>query len=398
MTDPCTEPSGSAGRPRLLYVCNNPAFFASYRLHTARAAQAAGYEVHVATPTGPAVAELEEHGVVHHAIPLRRKSLNPLRALQTIRALRRLYATLRPAVIEHMTIQAVLAGSFAARTLRTGRVVNWMAGLGFLFVDRGPKLALLRPAVLAAYRVALRMSGSRAVFENRDHRNTFVRAGIVSASQTRVIEGAGVEMEQFVPTPPPSGVPVVLFAGRMIWDKGVRDFVSAVQLLRARGTSARFVLVGGPDPGNPAAVDTAQLRAWHEAGLVEWHGPSSRMADEYRRCTIFCFPSAYAEGVPRVLIEAAASARPVITTDMPGCREVVQPEINGLLVPPRSPAAVADAIDRLVRAPDLCRVMGERGRGLVVQRFSRTTIVAQTIALYDELAAVRPSATSAMVG
>lgn len=376
--------------PRLLYVTNNPEFFASYRLRTAVAARDAGYDVHVATPDGPRIADIVAHGLTHHVIPLHRRSFNPARGLHTVAALRRLYLRLRPDVIEHMTIQAVLYGSFAARTAGVGRIVNWMAGLGFLFVERGRRTALLRPAVLAAYRVALGVRDGHAVFENPDHRDYFVRAGLVPAAQASVIEGAGVEMSEFAASPPPPGTPVVLFAGRMIWDKGVRDFVSAVELLRARGAAARFVMVGAPDPGNPASVDDARLREWNDSGIVEWDGPSSRMADEYRRCAIFCFPTAYAEGVPRVLIEAAASARPVITTDMPGCREVVIPGVNGLLVPPRDPAAVADAIERLLADPALRGTMGERGREHVRQRFSVRTIVDATLALYAAMAGGPP--------
>ena len=382
-------------RPRLLYVTNNPEFFASYRLRTAVAARDAGYDVHVATPDGPRIAEIVARGLSHHVIPLHRRSLNPARALRTIAALRRLYVRLRPAVIEHMTIQAVLYGSFAARTIRAGRVVNWMAGLGFLFVERGRGTDFLRPTVLAAYRVALGVRGGHAVFENPDHRDYFVRAGLVPAARASVIEGAGVEMSEFTASPPPRGTPIVLFAGRMIWDKGVRDFVSAVQVLRGRGAAARFVMVGAPDPGNPASVDEERLREWNAAGVVEWTGPSSRMAEEYRRCSVFCFPTAYAEGVPRVLIEAAASARPVITTDMPGCREVVIAGVNGLLVPPRDPAAVADAIERLLADPELCATMGERGREHVRQRFSVRTIVDATLALY---AAVAPAGGPPTVG
>lgn len=385
---PVVPPAPAAGR-RLLYVCNCADFFTSYRLAGVLAARAAGWDVHVATPDGPRVAELVGRGLRHHVIPLVRRSLDPRTELRTVLALRRLYRDLRPDVIEHMTIKPVLLGSAAARGLRGPRVVNWMAGLGFLFVDRGWKTKTLRPAVLAAYRTALRLPASRAVFENRDHRAYFVQRGVVAADRAHVIEGAGVAMEAFAATPPPAGTPLVLFAGRMIWDKGVRDFVSAVELLRGRGVDARFALVGGPDPGNPASVDDAQLRAWHESGLVEWLGPSSRMADHYRACSIFCFPTAYAEGVPRVLIEAAASARPVVTTDMPGCREVVRPEVNGLLVPPRDPAAVAEAVARLLADPALRATMGERGRRHVERRFSQRTVIGETLRLYADLAAER---------
>lgn len=379
----------AAPRRRLLYVGNSADFFYHYRGTGARAALAAGYDVHVATPPGEHVASIVEAGLVHHAIPLRRRAMGPVGELRTIRALRALYARLRPDVVEHMTIKPVLYGSVAARGLRPERVINWMAGLGFLFVDRGRLSGAVQRGVLAVYRAALALPGSHVVFENRDHRDVFVAAGAVPASRALVIEGAGVAMDRFVPTEPPTGAPVVMFAGRMIWDKGLRDFVSAVQLLRARGVAGRFVLVGGPDPGNPASATEAQLRAWHDGGTVEWWGASATMADEYRKCALFCFPTAYAEGVPRVLIEAAASARPVVTTNMPGCREVVRDGENGFVVPVRSPAAVADAIAALLADPARAAAMGRRGRELVIERFSVQTIVAQTLALYDAVAAGR---------
>lgn len=373
------------GRTRLLYVTNNPAFFVSYRLHTALAARAAGFEVHVATPAGTGVEEILARGCIHHAFPLRRRALNPFRSLRTVLALRALYAAVRPDLVEQMTIQAVIFGSLAAYGTHPGPLINWMAGLGFLFAEhRGPRL-LLRPAILAAYRMALASEGHHAVFENRDHRDYFVHQGLVDASRASVIEGAGVEMSAFAATTPPPGTPVVLFAGRMIWDKGVREFVSAAQLLRARGVHARFVLRGEPDPGNPASVDHAQLISWRENGVVEWEGASTDMPAEYRQCSIFCFPTAYAEGVPRVLIEAAASARPIVTTDMPGCREVVVRGTTGLLVPPRDAAAVADAIEHLLANPALCAAMGERGRQHVECRFSVPTVVGRTLGLYATL-------------
>jgi glycosyltransferase involved in cell wall biosynthesis len=379
---PATHRAGRTPGRRLLYVCNDASFFVSYRAAGASAALAAGYDVHVATPAGDGVDEMSRRGFVHHAIPLGRRSANPVGELRTVRALRRLYAELRPDLIEQMTIKPVLYGSLAARGLGHHAVINWLAGLGFMFVDRGWKTPLVRSVLLTAYRVAFSLPGSRVVFENPDHRITFVRAGAVPAERALVIEGAGVAMDRFVPRPPPPGEPVVMFAGRMIWDKGVREFVSAVELLKARGVSARYVLVGGPDPGNPASIDERQLAAWNADGVVEWWGASDRMPDEYAKCSVFCFPTAYAEGVPRVLIEAAASSRPIVTTDTPGCREIVRHGENGMLVPVRSPEAVAAAIEALLRDPARRQAMGRRGRELVRDRFSEETVIGATLALY----------------
>jgi glycosyltransferase involved in cell wall biosynthesis len=380
-------PSGTGTRRRLLYVGNNPSFFEAYRGITASAALSAGWEVHVATPGGEAVAAIGQRGLVHHAIPLVRRSASPTREARTIVALRRLYTAVRPDVIEHMTIKPVLYGSLAARGRFADAVINWMAGLGFLFAERGRMARLARPFLLGAYRAALRHPGSVVVFENPDHRAAFVRGGTVNPEQTLVIEGSGVPMTTFLPSALPAGEPIVMFAGRMIWDKGVREFVDAVRLLRARGVGARFVLVGDPDPGNPASIDPRQLADWSADGVVEVWGARSRMAEEYRKCTVFCFPTAYAEGVPRVLIEAAASGRPIVTTDTPGCREVVRHGENGLLVPVRSPAAVAEAIAELLSDRERSARFGVRGRELVLSRFSVETVVGQTLALYERVGA-----------
>jgi len=373
-------------RKRLLYVCNNPGFFASYRATAASAALAAGYDVHVATPAGDGVRQIEARGLMHHHIPLIRRSMNPVRELRTIRALRRLYSKLCPDVVEHMTIKPVLYGSIAARGVCPDAVINWLAGLGFLFTDRGPMSRTLQSAVLGIYRIALDVPGSTVVFENGDHRDAFVHTATVPLERAYVIEGAGVTMDTFVPSPLPQAPPVVMFAGRMIWDKGVREFVAAAELVRARGGTARFVLVGAPDPGNPSSIDERQLAAWNAAGAVEWCGERQDMAEVYKSCSVFCFPTAYAEGVPRVLIEAAASCRPIVTTDVPGCREVVRHGENGLLVRTRSAAAVAEAIETLVADPRRCEQMGRRGRELVINRFSVATVVGATLDLYGAVA------------
>ena len=171
----------------------------------------------------------------------------------------------------------------------------------------------------------------------------------------------------------------------MVWDKGVKEFVTAAEILRRRGTGARFILVGDPDPENPASVPEEQLRTWRESGVVECWGRRSDMPNVFALAHVVCLPSAYGEGVPKVLLEAAACGRPIVTTDSPGCREVVRHEDNGLLVPVRSTVELADALQRLIENPELRQKMGARGREIAVKEFALEKVVSETIALYEEL-------------
>jgi len=372
-------------RGRLLYVFNDAGFFLSHRLPVARAAAAAGYEVHVATPPGPSVAQVQGHGFGHHPIGLTRRGVNPGGELAAFAALARLYRRLRPELIEHATIKPVLYGGLAARLLRQPAVVSWMTGLGFVFISGGARATLVRRFVAAGYRAALDRPAAWVIFENPDDRDLFVSRGLASRDRARLIRGAGVDMDRFHPTPEPPGPPTVVLAGRMLRDKGVIEFVDAARALRSAGGTARFALVGSADPGNPAGLPEAQLRAWHAEGAVEWWGQRDDMPEVLSQAHVACLPS-YREGLPKVLVEAAACARAIVATDAPGCREVVRHEWNGLLVPVRDAAALADALGRLLRDPAERARMGARGRTWVEQEFSEQHVIGQTLAVYAEAA------------
>jgi len=370
---------------RLLYLFNDAPFFLSHRLPVARAAADEGYEVHVATPASPAVVALERYGLTHHPIALTRGGVNPAGEVKALTAITRLYRRLRPDLIEHATIKPVLYGGLAARALRRPAVVSWMTGLGFVFISQGARAALVRRLVAAGYRAALRRPGSWVIFENPDDRDLFASHGLVAPERTRLIRGAGVDMTLFQPAPEVAGPPVVVLPARMLRDKGVVEFVEAARTLRASGVPARFVLAGSADPNNPAALSQAELRSWDEEGSVEWWGQRDDMAEVLRRAHVVVLPS-YREGLPKALVEAAATGRPIVATDVPGCREVVRHEWNGLLVPVRDSAALAEAIGRLLRDPAERARLGARGRERVEYEFSDRRVVRETLAVYAESA------------
>jgi glycosyltransferase involved in cell wall biosynthesis len=370
---------------KILFVVNDAPFFLSHRLPIALAARDAGYEVHVATPDSPLAATIQKHRLAFHEIPLHRSSVRPWKELLTLQSLIALYRNLQPDLVHHVTIKPVLYGGLAARLTKVPAVVHAIPGLGHVFMDKGMTAGLLRFAVKRIYRLALSHPHMKVIFQNPDDQILLERGQLVQLSDAVLIRGSGVDMNIFTPRPEPEGVPVVILAARMLWAKGIGEFVDAARLLREQKVEARFVLVGESDPGNPSAVPVWQLEQWHDSGVVEWWGACSDMPRVFAEAHVVCLPSYYPEGVPKVLIEAAACGRPIVTTDVPGCREVVRHEENGLLVPTRDPVALAAALRRLIMSPALRDFLGRRGREIAVAEFGLERVIAETLAVYGDL-------------
>jgi glycosyltransferase involved in cell wall biosynthesis len=371
-------------RLKIIFLVTEDWYFWSHRLHIARALQSAGADVVVMTRIGQLRAAMEAEGF--RVIPWRisRHSLNPLREWNAFFQVIRAYGRERPDLVHHVALKPIVYGGFAARLCRGIPSVNAVAGLGHVFSNSVSSMRLLRFVLSGMLRVILKANNTKTVFQNDDDRQLLLQEGVVSAAQSIVIRGAGVDIEQFSPRPEPAGVPVVLLASRMLWDKGVGEFVAAAKKLREQALVARFVLVGDPDPENPSAIPQKQLRLWQESGLVELWGHRSEMAAVFSQANLVCLPS-YLEGLPKVLIEAAACGRAIVATDVPGCREVVRHQNNGLLVPVRDSDALAEAIALLIKNPPLRARLGTRGREIVVREFSEETILAQTLKVYGEL-------------
>jgi len=376
----------SAGRC-LLFVVNNPAFFMSHRVPVALAAQKAGYDVHVATMDGPAVADIQALGMTHHAIPMTRSGKHPLQELGTLLALVRLFRRLRPDVVHLVTIKPVLYGGIAARIARVPGMVAAISGLGFVFLSNSLKMRLVRAVVARLYRVALGHPNSRVIFQNANDRDLLKSLGAVREDQVVIIRGAGVDLDAYRPTPEPPAPPVVVtMVARLLRDKGVQEFVQAAKLLRERGVPVTMQLVGGLDAGNPTSATQADVDAWQQDGCVQALGERSDVAALYAAAHIAVLPS-YREGLPKSLIEAAACGRAVVTTDVPGCRDAIEPNVTGLLVPVRDAAALADAIERLAQDAALRQAMGTAGRALAEREFDINQVARIHVALYDALSA-----------
>ena len=366
----------------LLFLVTEDWYFASHRLDLARQAVAEGYRVVVATRVHEHGEILRQAGCELAPLDWVRGAGHPLTELRFLRCLVSLYRELRPVAVHHVALKPVVYGSIAARLTGVPVVINAIAGLGYVFTNRSGMARLLRPVIRAGLRHALNARGTWVIVQNPDDQALLVRETGLDPRRCVLIRGAGVDLESFrAGTPEPSLPAVVLLPARMLWDKGVGEFAEAARRLRAEGLTVRFVLVGGLDPGNPRAVDEATLRGWVQEGVVEWWEHQAAMAEIYPQAHIVVLPS-YREGLPKALLEAAACGRAIITTDAPGCREVVAHEDNGLLVPVRDPASLAAAIRDLVSDPVRRRRMGARGRVRMEAEFSVDEVVRRTLPLY----------------
>jgi glycosyltransferase involved in cell wall biosynthesis len=375
---------------RLLLVIPEERSFQGLFIDLARAARDAGMQVAVATRSADDGKWLGEQGFRFVPLRLRRGRLNPYAELASLARMVGLYRREKPQIVHHIFMKPILYGSIAARLAGVPTVVNTFAGLGSTFIAEGWRARLFRAGLTAGLRVALMLPQSRALFENSADRDRMIDAGVVRPAHA-LLSGAGIDVSRFQPSPEPEGAPTVLLACRMLWTKGVGDFVEAARLLKQQGVAGRFVLLGPPDPENPASVSESQLRAWHAEGVIEWWGETHDIRPALRSAHIVALPSFYGEGLPRILLEAQASGRPVVTTTIPGCGAIVRDGETGILVPPKDPAALASAMRTLLEDRDLRRRMGQCGRERVVKEFAIEHVVGQTLQLYGELLDRRPT-------
>ena len=375
----------------LLIVVTEDWYFLSHRLQLAKEAARRGLRVTIATGPGERSADIRHAGFEHRVFALDRRSLNLWREVQTLRALTALMRDLRPSLVHLVAAKPIMYGNIAASLAGGPPVLNAVAGLGYLYMGGGVGRRALRAAYELTFRTLVRRRPeARVLVQNPDDAQFLLERRMVKSEQLVCITGSGVDIQRFAPSPEPTGTPtVVLMHSRMLWDKGVAELVEAARQLRARGVPNFIVrLAGDPDPHNPAAISLEQLRDWSNEGVVEWIGRADDIPAELRRCHIACLPS-YREGAPLSLLEAAASGRPIVTTDVPGCREVVHHDRNGLLVPVRDARGLADALQRLILDSDLRRRLGACGRERAEREFSSDVVNDKIISTYFQMMAER---------
>jgi len=311
--------------------------------------------------------ELASLGVEYRDVPIKRARMNPIHDVETIRSLVALYREVQPDVVLAYTIKPVIYGSIAARLAKVPQVCSLITGLGYSFGTATWRQRALNPFVQFLFRLALSRNGV-VFFQNPDDLRQFVDARLATERQAVLVNGSGVDLEHFAVAPIPEGGPTFLLISRLIWEKGVGEYVEAARMLRSRYPNAKFRLLGPLDP-NPAAISRAQLDSWCAEGIIEYLGSTHDVRPALAAASVFVLPSAYREGTPRSILEAMAMGRPVITTDAPGCRETVVSGQNGFLVPIKDSVALATAMERFIRDRALVASMGARSRSIAEEKY-----------------------------
>ena len=364
---------------KILLFANTDWYLYNFRLALAQALRDRGDEVVLVSPDGTYASRLQELGFHWECFPLSRRGLNPLEEISTIVGLFRLYRREKPDLVHQFTVKCVLYGSFASLLLGIHSVVNSVEGLGYVFTEGEGARRWLRGLIKVIYRLVLRPTW--VIFLNPDDRSFFLKNHLVNPNRIVMIRSSGVNIQEFTPRPELQGIPLVILPARLLWDKGVKEFVAAARLLRTEGLHARFALVGDNDDGNPASVNVPQLQAWEKEGVIEWWGWKESMKDIYAQASIVCLPS-YREGLPITLIEAAACGRPIVASDVPGCREIVRTGENGLLVPAHDVPALVAALKLLIQDSEMRHRMGLCGRKIAEEEFSMDLVISQTMKVY----------------
>lgn len=376
---------------RLVFYVTEDWYFCSHRLPIAKAAQNAGMEVVVATRVAQHGYKIEQEGFRLIPLTMRRSSNNPFRELLAVFEILQIYRRERPDIVHNVALKPVIYGSLAARIAGVPVIINALAGLGYVFSSDRCKAKLLKPWIRAAFRLLINHGQCKIIVQNPDDQQLLTASGLISSERTVLIRGSGVDISRYQPCREPSdkGPVVVTLVARMLLDKGVVEFVEACRLLKQNSVLFRAILVGAPDPENPASIPDSQLLAWQAEGIVEWWGQQDNIPAVWSQTHVAVLPTTYGEGVPKSLLEAAACARPIIATDVPGCREIVQNGRNGVLVHVGDTVALADAIGRLVADQNLRRRMGANGRKKVVREFAESVVIQKTLDLYDSMLGLR---------
>jgi glycosyltransferase involved in cell wall biosynthesis len=368
--------------PKLLYLVGIDSYFCSHRLPLAVAARKAGFDVSVATAVTTHGEEITEAGLT--LIPLKHLSRGRASIFQNLRALFEIYKVFRkvkPDVVHDVAMKPVLFGAIAGSFAHVPHMVHALGGMGYLFISQSLGARITRFIVESLWRIFLRGNHQKMIVQNSDDMDIFVKNGILPASSMVLIPGSGVNLEHFKPSGVSNEIPVFVCAARMLWDKGIGELVEAARLLQAEGLQFHMVLCGGLDKENPAGIAEEKLLAWNQEGVVEWIGHRTDMAVVYQQADVAVLPS-YREGMPKSLLEAAACGLPIVTTDVPGCQEVVPKGTNGILVPAHEVESLAAALKFYILNPARRKSHGMNSRRIAEKSFSEEIVIKQTLKLY----------------
>ncbi len=371
---------------KIIFFSNTDWFLYNFCLDFVRYVQDQGVEVVLMSPPGRYTSYFSMQGVRWIALDMERRSLNPLKELYLLKKIYAIYQKEQPDIVHNFTIKSVIYGGLAAQAARVKKRIHAVTGLGHVFINSSRKGRFLRVLVQILLKLSLRGRGSRLILLNPDDYHCFLQKKILHPDKIHLIKSSGVNTKLFIPTQQKHrGKFRVLLAARLLWEKGIKEYVEAAELLAHRSHEIEFLLAGAADTGNPSAVPAVQIKEWNDSGWLQALGHVDTMQELLAQVNLLVLPSFYAEGVPQSLLEAAAAGLPLITTDSPGCREVVDHGINGFLVPIKDAAALAEKIAYLVDHPDVCQRFGQAGRAKVLKEFDQQLVFEKTWEVYRSL-------------
>lgn len=357
------------------------------RVPLAIEASKAGYDVTIGLVGGDARnLEIDESAPVHFIhIPKPKNKFGPLSVLLTIKAIHGAIKNSQPDLVHAVTLKYSFLVGLACQFAGGFKIIFTLAGLGFLFRTEGWKPRALRTVLSPVLKWVLKDKRARIIFQNPDDRDLLVQGKYVRAEKTDLVISSGVDLGRFSASAmPDQKIPIVLMVTRLVKEKGVLIFAQAAKKLKDKGVNARFQIAGGLTKHNPNALSEADMQEMVSSGAVEWLGKIDDVPKLLEQSTCIVYPSYYGEGVPRVLIEACAAGRAIISTDNPGCKEPVFDGENGFLIPIKDINATAIAMEKLIENPDLCRSMGRKSREIAERDFDVNQILSQTLAVYKK--------------
>ena len=382
---------------KVLLFANTDWYLYNFRLPLAEKIRSGGMEVVLVSPPGPYVKLLEAKGFRLVHLKMNRRGINPLVEIECIWRLIQIYKKEKPDLVHHFTIKSVLYGTVAAKASGVTSIVNAVAGLGYIFSSSAVYARMLRPLVKVMLRYSLAGASTRLIVQNPDDRNLLIQQGLVRDGQVQIIKGSGVDINRFAPV---SDRPVdkvrILLATRLLWDKGVKEFVDAARKFRRTHENVEFLLAGEPDDGNPASVHQKHIKEWSADSVILPLGHVNDMSTLLKTVHIVVLPTSYGEGVPRILLEAAASGLPMVATNVAGCREIVIDGVTGFLVKPKDQSGLENAISKLIENRDIRCNFGEKARIKAVQEFNEVDVIQRTTDVYRDLLEEKLGITSSL--
>ena len=375
---------GINGRKRLLYIINSSNYFLSHRLSIALRAKEQGFQIHVASPKDEVSKKLEKNGFIHHDIFLSRSGKKIFGEIKTFLSIYETVKRINPDLVHLITIKPVIYGGIVSSFLKVRGVISAIPGLGYSYIAEGLKASIFRFFLSILYKIAFKRNSIKVVFQNEDDKKIISRASSLSQEKVVLIKGSGVDLNQYSYAPIPKGKPIISMASRLQKDKGVTEYYEAAKILKAKGLEAEFYFIGGLDSNYPSEIPEKELLKWERSDVVKFLGYRDDIKLLFHKSSIVVLPS-YREGFPKVLQEAAACGRPVITSDVPGCREAVKDGLTGFLISPKDPEALAEKIEYLLGNKDLLEKMGSEARKFAEEEFSSDKVVNKHLKIYEDL-------------